>query len=137
MRLIVIVILLVFTPPTWAKPTELECLAQNIYYEARGEPPLGKLLVAKVTLNRVNHPHFPKTICAVVFQPHQFSWTSKRHTIKDKQAYQESLELAHLILHSGVLNLLPDTVLYFHAVHVHPKWPFKKLVQIGNHIFYA
>ena len=55
---------------------ELHCLAENIYYEARGEPLDGQYAVAEVTLNRVRSPYFPKTICAVV---HDTRWDSLRH----------------------------------------------------------
>ena len=47
---------------------DLDCLTQAVYYEARGETPKGQAAVAQVVLNRVRHPAFPKTICAVVFQ---------------------------------------------------------------------
>ena len=43
----------------------VECLAKNIYHEARGEPANGKQAVAHVVLNRVNRNDFPNTICAV------------------------------------------------------------------------
>ena len=48
--------------------TELECLATNIYFEARGQTNLGQQAVAHVTLNRVKSPNFPNMICAVVKQ---------------------------------------------------------------------
>ena len=38
-----------------ASGQELGCLAMNIYHEARGEPEMGKLAVAAVTMNRVNN----------------------------------------------------------------------------------
>ena len=47
---------------------ELECLADAVYYEARGETPSGQAAVAQVVMNRVRHPAFPKSICGVVFQ---------------------------------------------------------------------
>ncbi len=47
---------------------ELMCLARNIYYESGSEPERGKIAVGIVTLNRMEHPSFPKTICEVVKQ---------------------------------------------------------------------
>ena len=47
---------------------QLDCLAQAVYYEARGESPAGQAAVAQVVLNRVRHPAFPKSICSVVYQ---------------------------------------------------------------------
>ena len=54
---------------------ELECLSANIYHEARGEQDSGLAWVAAVTMNRVHSPSFPDTICGVVKQRGQFSWT--------------------------------------------------------------
>ena len=48
----------------WLK--EIQCLARNIHYEARGESRRGQLAVAKVTLNRVESDLFPNSICGVV-----------------------------------------------------------------------
>ena len=47
---------------------DLQCLTEAVYWEARGEGAAGMAAVAQVVLNRVRHPAFPKTICAVVFQ---------------------------------------------------------------------
>ena len=52
------------------------CLALNIYHEARGEPIEGQRAVASVTLNRTLDPRWPSTVCGVVYDPQQFSWTS-------------------------------------------------------------
>ena len=67
--------------PTQASyDTELECLAQNIYFESRSETTSGKRAVAHVVLNRVSSKRFPSTICDVVQQGGsklnrcQFSW---------------------------------------------------------------
>ena len=47
---------------------QLECLAKNIYFEARNEPFVGQFAVALVTLNRVNDTDFPNTVCEVVYE---------------------------------------------------------------------
>ncbi|HIE75488.1 MAG TPA: cell wall hydrolase, partial [Gammaproteobacteria bacterium] len=54
---------------------EVGCLALNIYHEARGESHDGQVAVAAVTLNRMQSASYPDTVCGVVWQPHQFSWT--------------------------------------------------------------
>ena len=54
-------------------PTQLECMAKNIYFEAAIESTAGKLAVAQVTLNRVNSTRFPNTICGVVKQGRHYS----------------------------------------------------------------
>src|SRR5688572_19337306 len=47
---------------------ELRCLAEGIYFEARGEPLRGQLAVGRVILNRVASDAYPNTICDVVYQ---------------------------------------------------------------------
>jgi spore germination cell wall hydrolase CwlJ-like protein len=53
------------------RATDLECLAENIYFEARGEPLAGQYAVAEVTLNRTRADHFPHTVCGVVHDQHE------------------------------------------------------------------
>lgn len=124
----------------------LDCLAMNIYREAGYEPFEGKVAVAQVVINRVDHPKFPKDICAVVYQKNvimekvvcQFSWHCEGVNNKKPRdkAYQESYAVAKKVLLEGFrLDILQDA-LYFHAVHVNPNWPYQKVAKIGNHIFY-
>src|SRR5688572_22282571 len=54
---------------------ELRCLAENIYFEARGEPLKGQYAVAEVTLNRMVSPFFPDSECDVV---HEKRWDPLR-----------------------------------------------------------
>jgi spore germination cell wall hydrolase CwlJ-like protein len=118
---------------------EVECLAKNIYFESRGEPFHGKIAVAQVTLNRVNDSvRFAKTICKVVFERKQFSWTNNpRQHITDKTAWQESLVIAQAVL-EGTLYIADFPAKYFHARQVSPVWAksLKPLRTIGNHVFY-
>lgn len=124
----------------------LDCLAMNIYKEAGHESFEGKVAVAQVTLNRVDSPHFPKDVCAVVYQKNvimekvvcQFSWyCMSDDRIKPKnEAYEESYAVAKKVLLEGFrLDSLKDA-LYYHAVYVNPAWPYQKITKIGNHIFY-
>jgi N-acetylmuramoyl-L-alanine amidase len=119
---------------------DLHCLAKNIYFEARGESNQGKIAVAQVTLNRVKHTgNFSKTICGVVYQPDQFSWTSlPKQAIKDIKQWEESLHIAQGVL-SGKVFLENFNALYFHAQHVKPYWRTTKrhIRTIGKHIFYV
>ena len=118
---------------------DLQCLAKNIYYEARGESTKGKLAVAQVTLNRVQSPRYQSTICKVVYAKYQFSWTrdSSRRAPRG-QAWQDALAIATTVLEQGVA--LPKfSALYFHSRHIVPHWSRKKrkLARIGNHVFYS
>lgn len=125
----------------------LNCLALNIYREAGHEPFEGKVAVAQVTLNRVEHPAFPKDICSVVYQKTffmekvvcQFSWycdSVHRTRPINNQYYQESYEVAKKVMLEGFkLDSVKDAI-YYHAVYVNPKWQHEKVAKIGQHIFY-
>lgn len=122
-----------------AKYSDIECLARNIYHEARGEPLEGKIAVAQVTVNRVKSRQFQNTVCAVVYAPHQFSWTlDKRKRVRDQRAWQASVQIARAVLTQTIK--FPDFhALYFHTPQVNPRWSRDKTVvaRIGNHIFYS
>ena len=52
-----------------------ECLAKNIYFEAKNQPLMGQLAVAIVVMNRVEDKRFPSTVCEVVQQGPTLAWT--------------------------------------------------------------
>ena len=69
-----------------AKLQEVQCLAKNMYYEARSQGTAGKIAVTNVVLNRVKDKRFPNTICEVIQQgPTRESWKTK----KDKNLPEE------------------------------------------------
>lgn len=115
---------------------DLYCLAKNVYYEARGEPRNGKLAVALVTLNRVNHKQYPKTVCGVVYQKNQFSWTRKYSKIRNDKQWADAKEIA-LAAYMDRDILGKFTATHFHAKYVNPKWSLRKIAIIGQHIFYV
>ena len=97
----------------WQRPApdplerDLDCLALNIYWEARSESLLGQLAVAAVTLNRVAAPAFPDSVCEVVFQGEergrhlcQFSWRCDGLDDRPRNlvAWQEARRVARLAL---------------------------------------
>ena len=114
---------------------DIMCLADNIYHEARGESYLGKLLVANVTINRVKSKYWPGSICEVVHQYKQFSWTlaTKVKSVNIKE-YAEAKKIA---VEAMTISRVTDAT-YFHATRIKPKWAkyCKKLATVGNHIFY-
>ena len=123
------------------KDIDIFCLAKNIYHEAGHEPEEGKYAVAQVTLNRVNHPSYPNTICDVVMDPWQFSWANKRSirwTHPTGYHWEESLRIARKVIKEGYRHNGLDRVKYYHADYVHPRWANKMAMRtvIGRHIFY-
>lgn len=118
--------------------SELQCLTEALYFESRGEGRQGQAAVAEVILNRVESRVFPSTVCGVVNQPMQFSYTiGGRKTIRNKGAYQRVLKVAKEAL-QGAPRVLTDGATYFHTPAVRPAWSnrFQRTARIGQHIFY-
>ena len=118
------------------------CLALNVYFESRGESKVGQEFVGWVTLNRVMDSDFPDTICAVVWEDQQFSWThdGKSDRPKDQAAWATAQVVAEEVLQSyGVERDPTEGATYFHAASVKPTWAksFERVVRIDNHIFYT
>jgi len=121
------------------------CLAQAIYFEARGEPLEGRLAVAQVVLNRVRDRRYPATICAVVFENDdrrnacQFSFACDGRADRpaDPLAWRSARRLAHLAA-SGALRDLTGGATHYHAEWVAPDWARRlpRTAKIGRHQFY-
>lgn len=128
-------------PATTADYKQLACMARNIYHEAGHEPFQGKIAVAQITMNRLKHQSFPKTVCDVVYQRNakvcQFSWTCQK--IKNKinnEKYTESIEAARMVMQGKASIDILEDALYYHADYVNPRWNKQKVAKIGRHIFY-
>lgn len=130
----------------------LKCLADNIYYEAAFEPEEGKIAVAQVTINRLNDPDYPKTVCGVVYERHRtkanriaaaFSWTLtpfRPKGPKSHKVYEEVLGIARAVLtKKEKSDIIGDDVIYYHRYDCHPEWANEHtmVTKIGNHIFYS
>ena len=125
-------------PPT-VDPVQHKCLAMNIYHESRSEVIEGQIAVAHVTLNRVAHNKWSNTICGVVYERKQFSWTFllKDHTPKEKAAWKQSKVIARDVMIGNTVDPTSGATFY-HANYVNPKWAKQMEVSkvIGYHIFY-
>lgn len=116
---------------------ELQCLARNIYYEARGEPILGWIAVINVTINRSQNNN--TTICSTVNAPGQFSWTSRPQRLPGGEIWQRVQIMAWLAIHYPELVIdITNGSTYFHSCRctpaVHRRFQFVR--SIGNHRFY-
>ncbi|MGR3374531.1 cell wall hydrolase [Pseudooceanicola nanhaiensis] len=121
------------------------CLAEALYFEARGETVKGQFAVAEVILNRVESPAFPNSICGVIHQGTgkkyacQFTYTCDgvEEVIREPRAYQRVAKVAAAML-AGAPRALTDGATYYHTTHVKPRWAnrFAKTASIGVHEFY-
>jgi len=125
---------------------EIECLALTIYFEARGEPDIGKLAVGHVVKNRAAHPLFPERICEVVQQGGtkaafhcQFSWWCDGASDEpvDEKSWQRSRALARRVFWDYSEDPT-EGALWYHAEYVEPSWglALERGPHIGRHVFY-
>ena len=144
-------------------PEQAYCLAENIYFESKGEDIRGQYAVASVTLNRANDPRFPNTVCGVVKQTAvsrisknivcAFSWycennkKGKEIPVRNKdgsinQAVVDQFQVASIVAITVLSGEVEDNThgaTHFHNPNIsQPEWrrEMKKTAIIGNHAFY-
>ena len=135
-------------PPAFTREEQSECLAEVLYYEARGEGTEGEKAVAEVVLQRTLDRNYPRTICGVVFEgarsnnrvcQFSFACDGALRRPKDRTTWERARKLAHAIV-SGAVKLAGETrhAIAYHALGVQPAWAevMVKTAQIGNHVFY-
>ena len=126
---------------------EQQCLAEAMYYEARGEGADGQKAIAEVIIQRTHDANYPMTICGVVHEGAkrhtgcQFSYTCDGSMSRPKNsiAWRKVRALAGNIMQGAVrLGYLTGRATNFHAVSVQPVWAdtLVRTAQVGNHIFY-
>jgi spore germination cell wall hydrolase CwlJ-like protein len=115
----------------------LECLARNVYYEARGESLAGQYAVAEVTMNRKASRLYPKTVCEVVYQKSAFSWTDDEVDAPAGKEWRRAVKIADEVYYQKRPPALPG-VLHYHATYVQPDWSKERhrVARIGRHVFY-
>lgn len=133
-------------PEEQLSPSELECMALNIYWEASRGNELDLRAVAHVTVNRASDPAFPTSVCDVVTQGGerplhtcQFSWwcDGRSDQPTDMAAWRRALGIAERVL-TGQDDDPTDVALFFHNSSVSPSWSsrLQRTIRIGDHIFY-
>jgi spore germination cell wall hydrolase CwlJ-like protein len=126
---------------------QVDCLTENILFEAGHESKQGQVAVALVTLNRLSSGNYASDICGVVKQKTngvcQFSWVceehnrSKRLTMIDGSLYNEIRSVAiNVIMNYETMKDITKGATFYHADYVSPNWGLPKTTQIGRHIFY-
>ena len=144
---------------------ELDCLAKNIYHEARNDMMAGQFAVADVVLNRVHDKRYPNDICAVIYEgPVQESWRTKKTAdpndaelvpiknkcqfswycdgrpdiINDEPSWKQAQAVAYMLLSRNVMRGISEGATHYHATYVSPKWAptLYPIGRIGKHRFY-
>lgn len=139
---------LIYTNSRTYSAAEHQCLAKNIYFEARDESIKGQVAIGLVTLNRVRSGRYPDDVCSVILQGGdrsryhcQFSWycDGLSDKPKNKEAYERAVLIADALLspEASIVDFTKGAT-HYHAVYVHPYWSSHMIrtVRIDKHIFY-
>lgn len=141
--LFLVLIIALFAKPSLANTTrDISCLAKNIYFEARNQSIEGQKAVAFVVLNRVNSLSYPNSVCEVISQDRQFSWTrdGRSNQPKDLKSFKIATAMAIYVYNKyGKIKDPTKGAIMYHANYVQPYWSsyYKLSAIIGDHIFYV
>lgn len=133
------------TPPL-IPASDVECLTQAIYYEARNESEEGQAAVAEVVMNRSRAAGYPPRVCEVVYQRNsrtcQFTFTcdgSIGRSPVNAEVWARAETIAREVYEGRRESLLPRSSVNYHANYVRPSWAsrLEQVRQIGAHIFYG
>ncbi|TMM50793.1 cell wall hydrolase [Sulfitobacter sabulilitoris] len=124
---------------------QFRCLAEALYFEARGETVKGQFAVAEVIMNRVKSTRFPGSLCGVINQGTgrkyqcQFTYTcdGNSEVIHERGAFERVAKVARTAI-DGLAPKLTDGATHYHTTAVKPNWSkvYTRTAAIGVHLFY-
>lgn len=120
---------------------QIQCLAENAYFEAGNQSTKGMIAVTNVVMNRAKDERFPSTACAVVHQKAsgvcQFSWVCEgKKKIRDWALFEKTKKIAEHV-YIGNYGDVTHGAKFYHANYVSPGWRnMTHVATIGDHIFY-
>ena len=131
--------------PKASGSAQWRCLAEALYFEARGETVKGQFAVAEVILNRVKSGRFPSSICGVIHQGTgkkyqcQFTYTCDGYAevIAEPRAFARVGKVARYAI-DGKVPALTSGATHYHTTAVRPRWSkvYTRTAKIGVHLFY-
>lgn len=123
-----------------------KCLAEAVYFEARGEAVRGQIAVAQVVLNRAFSGKYPDTVCGVVYQnKHRhlacqftFACDNNRDVIREPEMWERAKKISKAMLDGQLWLPEVDKSTHYHAYWVRPSWvsEMRKMYKTGVHTFY-
>jgi spore germination cell wall hydrolase CwlJ-like protein len=126
------------TKASRADTDDIACLAEAVYFEARGTSEKGQKAVAHVVVNRANSPKFPDSVCAVVADKCQFSYRcdGRPDVLANARDRQRAMDLARQVL--GGASDITQGALFFHAESAEPGWfnTRPRVGTFGGNVFY-
>lgn len=114
---------------------DLECMAMNIYHEARGTPFNNQLAVALVVMNRQRITG--QTLCQVIHSPGQFTWTRRKsRRPSEPESWILAQRIAYMVMLDTELEDITQGATHFHERNVAPGWSRQgHRIVIGAHVF--
>ncbi|GLH80599.1 hydrolase [Bradyrhizobium sp. SSBR45G] len=123
-----------------------KCLAEAIYFEARGEAVRGQMAVAQVVLNRAFSGYYPTTVCGVVYQnkyrhfacQFTFACDNNADVIREPEMWDRARKIAKAMLDGQIWLPEVGKSTHYHAYWVRPSWvaEMKRMYKFGVHTFY-
>jgi spore germination cell wall hydrolase CwlJ-like protein len=123
-----------------------KCLAEAVYFEARGEAVRGQIAVAQVVMNRAFSGYYPTTVCGVVFQSKYrhsvcqftFACESRTDVINEPDMWERAKKIAKAMLDGQIWLPEVGKSTHYHAYYVRPSWvsEMKRMYKFGVHTFY-
>ena len=123
-----------------------KCLAEAVYFEARGEAVRGQIAVAQVVMNRAFSGFYPTTVCGVVYQNKNrhmacqftFACDNVADVVREPDMWDRATKIAKAMLDGQLWLPEVGKSTHYHAYWVHPSWvsEMKKMYRFGVHTFY-
>ena len=123
-----------------------KCLADAVYFEARGEAVRGQIAVAQVVMNRTFSGFYPNTVCGVVYQNKHhhmacqftFACDNNPDVVTEPEMWERAKKIAKAMLDGQIWLPEVDKSTHYHAYWVRPSWvnEMKKMYKFGVHTFY-
>ena len=129
-----------------SRAKEEKCLAEVVYFEARGEAVRGQIAVAQVVMNRAFSGFYPTTVCGVVYQNRHhhmacqftFACDNVADVVREPEMWDRADKIAKAMLDGQLWLPEVGKSTHYHAYWVHPSWvsEMKKMYRFGVHTFY-
>ena len=121
-----------------ARPGDVACLAEAVYFEARGTGMTGESAVAHVVVNRARSAKFPRSVCGVVADGCQFSYRcdGRPDVLAEPGARAHAFKVAETVL-AGAPDITQGA-LFFHSARAAPGWfnTRPRIGTFGGNVFY-
>ena len=129
-----------------ARAKSEKCLAEAVYFEARGEAVRGQIAVAQVVMNRAFSGFYPTTVCGVVYQNKHhhlacqftFACDNVADVVREPDMWDRARKIAKAMLDGQLWLPEVGKSTHYHAYWVRPSWvsEMKKTYKFGVHTFY-